>query len=181
MTQKSRTYIKTGDYPIIDEWVNNTWPATAKEAIRTCGINYRKVIKFRTSTGKVTISRPIADSFQLVLNYNSAKKCFVVWNAAIQKEIHHGKKMRLSIGCEGDELLRKPIAPNSVTSCFREIGRGRDCAGCVELILIIGQDALPEFFRQYNDLLVPNRGKIPKGKTCLYARAGGKIEYILAE
>ncbi len=181
MAQKSRTYIKTGDYPIIDEWVNNTWPATAKEAIRICGINYRKVIKFRTSTGKGTISRPVADSFQLVLNYNSAQKCFVVWNAAIQNEIHHGKKMRLSIGRKGDELLRKPIAPNSITPCFGEIGRGGDRAGRVELILIIGRDALPEFFRGYNDLIVPNRGEIPKGKTCLYAKAGEEIEYIRAE
>lgn len=176
--KKSKEYIKTGDHQIVDEWVNNIWPADAKRAIKNCIADYRKVVKFRTSTGDATISRPIADSFQLVINYNSTQKCFIIWNAAIQNVIHNGKKMRLTIGKTGEALLHKRIDPDSITPFFRDINRSVKDAKCVELILIVGENALADFCKDYEKLIKPDKERVPKGKICLYAVAGGEVEFI---
>lgn len=178
MAKKSEEYIKTGDYPIIDEWVNNVWPSDAKTATKNYIADYRRIVKFRTSMGVATISRPIADSFQIVINYNSAKKCFVVWNAAIQNGIHNGKKIRLTIGEDGEALLRKAIAPDSITPFFRKIRKKGSGIEYVEMIFLVGQNAIADFCANYKDMIVPNEEQIPHGKTCLYAVAGGEIEYI---
>lgn len=175
---KKKEYIKTGDHSIIDEWVNNVWPDSAKKAIKDYIPNYRKTVKFRTSMGVATISRPIAEGFQIVINYNSAKKCFVVWNAAIQNKIHRGKKVRLTIGNDGEDLLRKGVGSDSMASVFRKISkRGKD-TGFVEKVLLIGENALADFCKNYKEKIIPDKKEIPEGKICLYAVAGGEIEYI---
>lgn len=179
--KKSKEYIKTGDYWIIDEWVNNIWPANAKKTIKNCITNYRDVVKFRTSTGDATISRPIADSFQLVINYNSTKKCFIIWNAAIQNGIHGGKKMRLTIGKAGEDLLHKEISSNSIKRFFRDVNRSVQNAKCVELILVVGENALADFCKDYKKWIRPDKEIVPKGKTCLYAVAGGEVEFICGD
>lgn len=175
---KKKEYIKTGDHSIIDEWVNNVWPDSAKKAIKDYIPNYRKTVKFRTSMGVATISRPIADSFQIVINYNSAKKCYIVWNAAIQNKIRNGKKMRLTIGEDGEALLRKAITSDSITPFFRKFRLKDSNAEYVEMIFLVGQNAIADFCANYKDMIVPNEEQIPTGKTCLYAVAGGEIEYI---
>lgn len=178
--KKSKEYIKTGDHQIVDEWTNG-WPSSAKKAIKNCITNYRDVVKFRTSTGDATISRPIADSFQIVVNYNSAKKCFIAWNAAIQNGIHHGKKIRLTIGKKGEALLHKQIDPDSITPFFRDINHSVQNTKCVELILIVGENALADFCKDYEKWIRPDKEKVPKGKTCLYAVAGGEVEFICGD
>lgn len=178
MAKKAKEYIKTGDHSIIDEWVNNVWPDSAKKVIKDYIPNYRKTVKFRTSMGAATISRPIAGDFQIVINYNSAKKCFVVWNAAIQNKIHRGQKMRLTIGSNGEDLLRKTINPDSITVFFRKISKGGRDTKYVEQLLLIGENALADFCKNYKEKILPDKKEIPEGKICLYAVAGGEIEYI---
>lgn len=178
--KKSKEYIKTGDYQIVDEWTNS-WPSSAKKTIKNCITNYRNIVKFRTSTGDATISRPIADSFQLVINYNSTKNCFIIWNAAIQNDIHNGKRMRLTIGKMGETLLHKRIDPDSITPFFRDINRSVQNTKCVELILVVGENALADFCKDYEKLIRPDKEIVPKGKTCLYAVAGGEVEFICGD
>ena len=85
--QESGEIMKTGDCKIVRECVNNLWPDLAKKFIEKCISNYEKTVIFRTSTGKPVIST-IEDTFQLVINYNTARKCYIVWNAAIQSHLH---------------------------------------------------------------------------------------------
>lgn len=174
MSKKS--YFKTGDFRHIDEWVTNVWPDDAKEIIKHGIPDYRHIVKFRTSLDKPTISRPIKSSFQLVINYNSSKECFIVWNAAIQNNIHRGKRMRLPIGVDGERALHQQLDPTTINAFFREIGQ---CdSNEVERVLIVGKDALADFCKDYMKYIKPDETEIPKGKCCLYAIAGGEIEHI---
>ena len=83
-----------------------------------------------------------------------------------------------SIGKTGEELLRK-VRSDDIVPFFREIGY--DGAQQVELILILGENAIEPFCEDYETYLEPNREQIPEGKICLYAVACGEIEYIRQE
>ena len=165
----------TGDYPIVEDWTKG-WPEEAVTAIVNNIKDYRHVIKFRTSTTEATISGPIEESFQLVINYNSTNECFVVWNAAIQNSIHSEKRIVLSLGTEGECLLHS-IKPDAIMPFYRKIGRtGSDR---VELIIFVGRNVFSEFCKEYKAHNKPNPELIPKGKSCAYAEAGGELQYML--
>lgn len=164
----------TGDYPIVEDWTKG-WPEEAVTAIVNNIKEYRQVIKFRTATTEATISGPIEESFQLVINYNSTTECFVVWNAAIQNSIHNGKRIILSLGTEGERLLHS-VKHDVIMPLYREIGCGG--SNCVELVLFIGRNAFPEFCKSYKEYIKPNPEFIPKGKSCVYAETGGELQYI---
>lgn len=176
--------IKTGDCNTVDEWVNNTWleksekKKEAIEAVKKHIPDWQNVVKFRTATENPKISN-LKDSFQLVINYNCDKDCYIVWNAAVQNHIHTKKNYSLSIGTKGKDLLHETILPTSITPFYRNVRPLR--AKQVELILIVGKDAIADFCKNYQKMIRPNSKQIPKGKRCLYAVAGGTIEYILSE
>lgn len=152
MRQMSKKiYIKTGDGKTVDDWVKYVWPDHAKLAILNHIPNCRKTLKLRTSNGKPTISRPIGSECLFIINYNSGKDCFIVWKAARQNEIHHGKKMHLPMGKAGEELLHKPIDPNSVKPFSREFTHNgvKDS----EEILIVGKNAFENFCKNYQQWL----------------------------
>ena len=174
--------MKTGDYKIVDEWFNNVWASCAKEGIAAITKyipDYKKTVIFRTSTRLPSISKPIKDTYQLVINYNSERDCYIVWNAAIQSHIHTGKKIQPSIGKKGEIMLHERIEPDSIIPLFR--GIGYEGSKQVELILFVGKSAIDRFCKEYKYSLKPDCKQIPKGKTCLYAIAGGEIEYIRKE
>ena len=164
----------TGDYPIVEDWAKG-WPEEAVTAIENNIEDYRHIVKFRTAATTATISGPIEESFQLVINYNSAKECFVVWNAAIQNSIHSSNGIELSLGTEGERLLHS-IQPDVIMPFYREIGCGG--SNCVELVLFIGRNVFPEFCKASKEHIKPNPELIPKGKSCVYAETGGELQYI---
>lgn len=180
MNQETSAHIKTGDYPIVDEWAK-LLPNNAFQTITTYIPDYKKVVKIRRSTGKPQIST-LEDSFQLVINYNCYRDCFIVWNAAIQHHIYrknnkNGKgKLRLSLGSVGERLLHQQITTNFQKCYYREFGRGG--SNHVELIWILGRDAFVDFCKDYPQMIIPDPTMIPKGKSCLYAVAGEEIQYI---
>lgn len=179
MVKKNTSYINPRDYHIVEEWVNGVWPDYAKDAIKNHIRRYWEVVKLRTSMDKPTISGRMPKNVQLVINYNSNKKCFIVWNAAIQRSIHKGRRMHLPIGATGESLLHKPIASDAITPFFREFRQGG--VDCAELILIVGKDAFVNFCQNYMKYLTPDSAKIPKGRLCLHAIAGEEIAYIQAD
>lgn len=175
--------IRTGDCNIVNEWVNNTWlekkeKKEAIEAVKEYIPDWKNVVKFRTATDSPQISN-LEDSFQLVINYNYYKECYIVWNAAIQNHIHTKKKYSLSIGTKGKDLLHKTISPTSITLFYRDVWPPREKQ--VELILIVGKDAIANFCKNYQEMIKPDSKQIPNEKRCLYAVAGGEIQYISSE
>lgn len=170
--------IKTGDHPIVDNWVNNIWPETSKSAIKQYIPDYQKTVKFRTSTGNPSISN-LTNGFQLVINYNYYKECYIVWNAAIQSQIHSGKKYKLSFGKKGEDLLQENVSAVAVMPFYRNVWPPK--TGYVELILIVGKDAIADFCKNYQEMIKPDSKQIEKGKRCLYAVSGGEIQYIPSE
>lgn len=177
--------IRTGDCNIVNEWVNNTWlekkeKKEAIEAVKEYIPDWKKVVKFRTSTEHPQISN-LEDSFQLVINYNYYKECYIVWNAAVQSHIHKDAKrsISLSFGETLKEALTHAIDTHSIVSVFQEL----KCGGSqdVELVLIVGKDAIADFCKNYQEMIKPDSKQIPQGKRCLYAVAGGEIQYILSE
>lgn len=100
-------------------------------------------------------------------------------DAVIQCHIHKGKKISLPIGTEGKKILDGIIAPESIIPFYRRIGHGN--SDQVELVLFVGGNAIEDFCKEYEKLLKPDPKQIPQGKTCLYAVAGGEIEYIQRE
>lgn len=172
-------YIRTGEGKTVDDWVKYVWPDHAKLAILNYIPDYRKTVKLRTSNGKPTISRPIGGECRIVINYNSGKNCFIVWDAGIQNRIHHGQKMHLPMGKAGEDLLHKPIDPNSVTPFFREFTQNG--TRYVEMISLVGGNALEDFCKNYRERILPNRKEIPEGRICLYTDDDGSIKEISRE
>lgn len=170
--------IKTGDHWLVDRWVK-CWPDGTAETVAKNIPDYKETVIFRCSTGKPSIAPPLGKDAQLVVNYNYHKNCFIVWNAAVQSYIHRGKKICPYIGAEGEERMHKEIAPDSIEPFFRKLGRGG--SNEVELVLIVGVDALEKFCKNYMEYLRPDIATIPKGKQCLYAVAGRELERISAQ
>lgn len=173
--------LKTGDGKIVDEWINNVWPENARQAITDLIPNWESVVTLRTAV-KQPVIRKMPENCQLVINYNSERNCFVIWNAAIQHYIYRRKcengkaKLRLSMGSTGERLLHQHITANFQKCYYREFGRGK--SKYVELIWILGEEAFVDFCKDYKNMILPDPNNIPKGKTCLYAVAGGEIQYI---
>lgn len=157
------------------------WPEEAKKAITAHIPDWKNTVTFRTSSKNPVISKSL-DNCQLIINYNSERKCFIVWNAAIQRQIYRVNrknakaKLRPALGCAGERILHKMITPNFQECYYREFGRGG--SKHVELIWILGTNAIIDFCKNYKQMIVPDPKLIPKGKTCLYATVGQNIEYI---
>ena len=178
--------IRTGDCNIVNEWVNNTWlekneeKKEAIEAVKEYIPDWKNVVKFRTATESPQISN-LEDSFQLVINYNCDKDCYIVWNAAVQSHVHKDakKSISLSFGETLKEALNHAIDTHSIVPVFQELKRGG--SQDVELVLIVGKDAVADFCKNYQEMIKPDSKHIPEGKRCLYAVAGGEIQYIPSE
>lgn len=168
--------MRTGDYPIVDEWTNNIWPEEAKQAIQKFIPDYMNSVVMRTATTNITISFPLKETAQLIINYHAGKKCFLIWNAAIQETIHKGKEVTIPFGKKLSEELDRTIAADALIPIFKEIGSGGSGKG--ELILIVGEKAFPNFCKTYKERIKPDISLIPKGKECLYAEAGGTVQHI---
>ena len=178
--------IETGDCGIVNEWVNNTWleknekKKKAIEAVKEYIPDRQNVVKFRTATDSPQISN-LENSFQLVINYNYYKDCYIVWNAAVQSRIHEDAKKSISLSFREElkEKLTHPIDSNGIVPVFQ--GSGRGSSQDVELVLIVGKDAIADFCKNYQEMIKPDSKQIPHGKRCLYAVAGGEIQYISSE
>ena len=59
--------MRTGDYPIVDEWTNNIWPEEAKQAIQKFIPDYMNSVVMRTATTNITISFPLKETAQLII------------------------------------------------------------------------------------------------------------------
>lgn len=161
---------------IVEEWQRNVWPAGTKEIISDNITDYMNVVKPRTSTTTITVIAPSEKTFQLVVNYYAYKKCFIVYNAAIQTFLHPGAKWGIPIGKAVKDRLAGSIDENAIIPVFKDVRRGGK--NCVELVLIVGVDALGDFCRTYKEWIRPDVSLIPEGKTLLYADAGGKIQFL---
>lgn len=181
MDKKNEYYLKTGEKKMMDEWVNNHYPESAKKAIVTYLPDYRHIARFRVNTGNPQVSS-LDENVHFVLNYNCDRKCFIVWNAAVQRSIHQpkdGKSIQLTVGAALKNRLHQRINSDATIRIYQEIRGHGDTQ--VELVLIVGEDALVDFLRNYQELLKPIPTEIKKGKACLYAVAGGEVEYIQGE
>lgn len=160
---------------IVEEWQRNVWPAGTKEIMSNIP-DYTNVVKPRTSTTTITVTAPSEESFQLVVNYYSYKKCFIVYNAAIQNFLHPGDEWKITFGKAVKDRLAGSIDENAIIPVFKDVRRGG--ANSVELVLIVGMEALSDFCKSYKEWIKPDVSLIPDGKTLLYADAGGKIQFL---
>lgn len=160
---------------IVKEWQRNVWPEGTKEIVA----GYMNVIMPRTSTTTITVTAPVEKSFQLIVNYYSYKKCFIVYNAAIQDFLHSGGEWKITFGKAVEDKLASSIDSNAIIPVFKDTRRGGK--NCVELVLIVGVNALGDFCRTYKEWIRPDVSLIPDGKTLLYADAGGEIQFLRKE
>ena len=161
---------------IVEEWQRNVWPAGTKEIMSDNIPDYTNVVKPRTSTTTITVTAPSEETFQLVVNYYAYKKCFIVYNAAIQNFLHPGAEWKITFGKAVKDRLAGSIDEDAIIPVFKDVSRGGK--NCVELVLIVGVDALGDFCREYKKWIRPDVSLIPEGKTLLYADAGGEIQYL---
>lgn len=161
---------------IVEEWQRNVWPEGTKEIISDSIPDYMNVIKPRTSTTTITVTAPSEKTFQLVVNYYAYKKCFIVYNAAIQNFLHPGAEWKITFGKAVKDRLAGSIDEDAIIPVFKDVRRSGK--KCVELVLIVGVDALGDFCRAYKEWIRPDVSLIPEGKTLLYADAGGKIQFL---
>lgn len=156
-----------------------TWPTGAKKIVlRNIPFAYDTVIFKETSNGGNTFAHSIHSKYQLVISYYYPKKVFVVWNAAVHHHIHDSRGMTtLSIGSEADELLKNGFESDRIDCCFKTI-KQRGTTDCVELVVIVGVDALYDFCKAYQEYILPQVNTIPKGKKCLYATPEEKLQRL---
>lgn len=74
-------------------------------------------------------------------------------------------------------MLHQTIDAHSITSFFRKYGRGGSKK--VEMISIVGKDALADFCKDYSEKIEPNPKDIQEESACLYATTDRGLEYIL--
>lgn len=161
---------------IVEEWQRNVWPAGTKEIISDNITDYMNVVKPRTSTTTITVTAPSEKTFQLVVNYYAYKKCFIVYNAAIQTFLHPGAEWKITFGKAVKDRLAGSIDEDAIIPVFKDVRRGGK--NSVELVLIVGMEALSGFCKSYKEWIKPDVSLIPAGKTLLYADAGGEIQYL---
>lgn len=165
-----------GDSHIVKEWVSNTWQEKGYEAIAQLIPDSENEVLYRTSDVGPSISRSKIKNHQIIVNYNICKRYYLVYNAAIQKYIHKSNPIHISPGSIVKKRLAQCIEADSISFVFQDIkGDGDDQ---VELVLVVGENAIEQFCKSYKELIFPDANQIPKGKTCIYADAGGEIQRI---
>lgn len=175
MNKRGHYRMKTGAALIVDDWVNNNWPEEAKEAACNFIRDFR-AIAFCTSETGPTFTPIDAKNCQIMVDYYRSRKCYLVYNAAIHIYLSKKEQIKITFGKRVTERLAQPISQDSISCVYQEIrGDGKDQ---VELVLIVGENAIEKLFQSYKTLIVPDANQIPKGKTCIYADAGGEIQRI---
>ena len=157
--------------------LTDTWPqGTKKIVLRTIPQAFEKVVFKETSTGTNAFIHPISSTYQLVISYYYSQKVFVVWNAAVHAQIHDLRGMTtLSIGADADALIKSGFGKGRIESIFKSV-KQKGTKDCVELVTLVGVDALYDFCKAYSEYIIPELNHIPKGKQCLYATPGGEIQ-----
>lgn len=155
------------------------WPYEAKKIVlRNISNADFCVIMSDSKTGTYAKSHPIDRSARLVISYIWPKDIFVVWNAAVHAYIHNEKGMTtLSIGKENEHFLDESFDSDAIVSVYKTVKQPGIC-DCVEMVLIVGKEALFDFCKNVDEYLFPNVDTIPLGKKCLYATPGGELERI---
>lgn len=157
------------------------WPDDAENILYTTIPNARQCVRIGSSTNNEFTTTTKIDVFdQLVISYNPCYRIFIAWNSAIHAYLHkdEGKTIKFHVGSQINKFLKekKFVDAYEIVACFRPISNYG--VNCVEQILIIGRNAISDFCQEYVTYLYPDVLKIPEGKKCLYAEAGGKIREV---
>ena len=160
------------------------WPANAEKIIaRSIGGAYDHVIFGNSRSGQYRTTHPISESFQFVISYNYSSETFIVWNAAIHRFIHRGKE-NTTLSTRGNALsaLVRGIPKKEIKRVFQEFGNlGDEYKDCGEIVLLVGKEALCDFCNSPEEYIFPELDDIPKGKICLFARAGASLQRICSD
>lgn len=154
------------------------WPSgTSKIVLRNIPDANNCVIMSESEDGKHTKSHQIDASTRIVISYVWPKDVFVVWNAAVHAHIHNKSgQTTLSVG-EKNKTLLSEVDSTAIIQTYKRIQQ-KGIYGCVEMVLIVGKEALFDFCKNVDEYLFPNVDTIPLGKKCLYATPGGELERI---
>lgn len=167
--------LKPGQHSPVGTWANYHWPKEAEVAITKHIPNYQKVILFGTAEDTVTTSDLHKGRFEIILDYHESKHCYLAYNAALRECNSKAKKIKISFGKNVKDCLSQVIPADAIFPVYQDIGK----TGLqVELVLVIGENAIDAFCKSYKSLMVPDATLIPYGKTCLYAVPGGKVQEI---
>lgn len=155
------------------------WPLGAERIVKRIIPNASVVVAFRhTKTGNNVISKLLPGTCQLVISYYYPKKVFLVWNAAVHHHIHNKNgQTTVGLGAGGEAMLRHGFQANRIDFSYKDV-KQNGYPSCVEKVIIVGVDALCDFCRSYQELLLPDMSEVPKGKLCLYAVSGGELHQL---
>ena len=156
-----------------------TWPSgTRKIVLRNIPDAINTVAMRETKDGGNTFTRGLDPACHFVISYYYPQKVFIIWNASVHRQIHNPKSMTtVSIGEENKGLLNASFNTGCINPVFKPI-RQEGIKDCVELVVIVGENALYNFCKTYEEYLIPNINEIPMGKHCLYAVPGGELHKI---
>ena len=156
-----------------------TWPTDAyKTVLRSIPFASKRVLFRETCNGTNTFSHAIPSSYQLVISYYYTERVFVVWNAAIHHHIHDRRGMTtLSIGADARDLINAGLESSCIERSFKSV-KQKGTKDCVEMITIVGVDAVYDFCKDYQEYILPQLSAIPTGKTCLYSTPSGKLQRL---
>lgn len=136
------------------------------------------IIRGESGEGKYVATNPIHPKVQLIISYNYSYKVFVVWNGAVHQQLHnHCGKRTLSMGATAEQVLRKELDLNDIQRVYKPIKQD-GYTNCVELVVLVGRDALVDFCKSYEAYIFPDSSTIPDGKECLFAVPSEPIKRI---
>ena len=140
-----------------------------------------RVIKSASKDGKYVAAHRIHPEVQLVISYNYEKQVFIVWNGAVHHYLHnHSGKSTFSMGADAKETISDGFDLNRIQCVYKDI-RQPHWENCVELVVIVGKDALLDFCKSYESYIFPDVSTIPEGKDCLFATPLSQIERVRRE
>lgn len=146
--------------------------------------NYIKIIHRNIPNAKNTVllgqslnstyhaSLPLPDSIRLIISYNSIYQFFVAWNADIHRYIHVSASNHIEINARW--INHKRIIPQSneikpvYISRMQKTDVDYPTSG-YEKVLLIGQTALLQFCRHYEEYIYPNDDDQTDDGTLLWA------------
>lgn len=156
------------------------WPLFAENTVARCIPHaYDKVYFGNSAEGKYQLSSGVKEGFQFVISYQWPYDVFIVWNAALHRLIRsENSNITFSAGNEAKKAISDGLPVNNcIKRYYKNLKNLRkEFSNCVEVVLVVGKDAIYDFCQTPMEYMLPSLEEIPAGKICLYAKAGEALK-----
>lgn len=123
-------------------------------------------------------SRTQISSEQMLISFDCKHEVYTIWNLYIHKFLKDTRSMvTVRRGAPGDEAIKRGMKVNDIIKTFKPIRHGNR-EECVEIVVLVGKDALFEFCSNYSDYLFPHIGDNTLKKIAFSTPDVNELQFI---